>query len=508
MMKTIFTLMISDFTCSNSRALAYGSGRQKSKSQAAKLVCSILIVLTIGPFALAGQVRDRAWALAFLGLTKDATSVEIKSAFRSLAKDLHPDAGGNHNAFVELNDAFKLANNKTSSAQVEMRHETEDFFKYAVPAHRTFMLAFRDHPKRDLAYETMREWDLLIGNDLYRLFALTTLKSKKDLANQSIKSQSILEEVYLAHRAFVGEDLVTSLPANTGDESDTSLRKSVSDGLLEHEFYSFFTKNPTAMTSFFVEYLKVALPNHDFSIARKILESGWAVKNPSIYSYFEHSNIDSQTHEFIHAIEIWRLKLDPYVFENLEHFVRMARQELLTWDELFAALMSNGSRRPSVKNLNLMSEILSHVPDTPKRKAAFWYLMLDVPVTSEIPEFREMIRNATSKDISLVFPMGDAFTRIKRNRPLLYQALLNIERLEPGLLLKSIETLKAEIRSGKSDYGDGPSATRILKSFSQDSSKLLRELSLTGSVDKASDALPRRGEPASIRSCKALFHPN
>lgn len=41
-----------------------------------------------------------------LGVEPTATENEIRTAFRTKAKLLHPDAGGSESAFIELQEAF------------------------------------------------------------------------------------------------------------------------------------------------------------------------------------------------------------------------------------------------------------------------------------------------------------------------------------------------------------------------------------------------------------------
>ena len=42
-----------------------------------------------------------------LGVARDASEAEIKTAFREKARSVHPDVGGNDNAFVKLNQAYE-----------------------------------------------------------------------------------------------------------------------------------------------------------------------------------------------------------------------------------------------------------------------------------------------------------------------------------------------------------------------------------------------------------------
>jgi hypothetical protein len=48
-------------------------------------------------------------AFAVLSLRCDATSDQVKSAYRALAKKVHPDRGGSHSAMLSLNRAYTCA---------------------------------------------------------------------------------------------------------------------------------------------------------------------------------------------------------------------------------------------------------------------------------------------------------------------------------------------------------------------------------------------------------------
>jgi molecular chaperone DnaJ len=70
-----------------------------------------------------------------LGLKKGASASEIKKAFRTLAKELHPDKGGDENAFKEVNEAYEVLSD-TNPAKL---------------AKRCYALLPQPHPSRCLA---------------------------------------------------------------------------------------------------------------------------------------------------------------------------------------------------------------------------------------------------------------------------------------------------------------------------------------------------------------------
>lgn len=59
-----------------------------------------------------------------LGIKKGANASEIKKAYRTLAKELHPDKGGDENAFKEVNEAYEvLSDNDKKQKYDQFGHE-------------------------------------------------------------------------------------------------------------------------------------------------------------------------------------------------------------------------------------------------------------------------------------------------------------------------------------------------------------------------------------------------
>jgi len=54
-----------------------------------------------------------------LGLKKNATKSEIKSSYRSLVKQHHPDAGGEKERFLAIQNAWEILNNPTKKERYD-----------------------------------------------------------------------------------------------------------------------------------------------------------------------------------------------------------------------------------------------------------------------------------------------------------------------------------------------------------------------------------------------------
>lgn len=54
-----------------------------------------------------GYLNSRAYALVFLGVKEGYSPTELKSAYLKKAKIFHPDAGGTHEEFLKLQEAYE-----------------------------------------------------------------------------------------------------------------------------------------------------------------------------------------------------------------------------------------------------------------------------------------------------------------------------------------------------------------------------------------------------------------
>jgi len=62
-----------------------------------------------------------------LGLEKNATKIEIKSSYRSLVKLHHPDAGGEKERFLAIQNAWETLNDPIKKKQYDSSFSSSSF---------------------------------------------------------------------------------------------------------------------------------------------------------------------------------------------------------------------------------------------------------------------------------------------------------------------------------------------------------------------------------------------
>ena len=100
-----------------------------------------------------------------LGVRRDATDYEIKKAFINKSKVLHPDAGGGHEEFVELQNAYTILSDPQERAYYDQHGRTrnqkprvEELAKMLLNAIVTKVLRVGNH-NTDIVYLATRETD-------------------------------------------------------------------------------------------------------------------------------------------------------------------------------------------------------------------------------------------------------------------------------------------------------------------------------------------------------------
>lgn len=65
-----------------------------------------------------------------LGVSKDASDIEIKKAYKNLAKTHHPDKGGDKSKFQEINEAYETLSNSDKKHQYDNPMQHDNFFNF------------------------------------------------------------------------------------------------------------------------------------------------------------------------------------------------------------------------------------------------------------------------------------------------------------------------------------------------------------------------------------------
>jgi len=127
-----------------------------------------------------------------LGVDRKATREQIKSAFRKLAMECHPDRGGNVERFHEVNEAHKLLSNEESRRDYDLNGfaaiDPKSPFEIAL---KTLMDLFNQAIEQSI---DMMDVDIVLG--IERTIELT-VKTSHDLifkSEQRIKSLNRLKK--------------------------------------------------------------------------------------------------------------------------------------------------------------------------------------------------------------------------------------------------------------------------------------------------------------------------
>lgn len=60
-------------------------------------------------YEVMAELNGTSPALAMFGLSPNCSKADVKRAYKRLAPSKHPDTGGSHEAFIELNEAYEKA---------------------------------------------------------------------------------------------------------------------------------------------------------------------------------------------------------------------------------------------------------------------------------------------------------------------------------------------------------------------------------------------------------------
>ena len=102
-----------------------------------------------------------------LGVQRNATPEEIKKAYRKLAMQHHPDRGGDHNKFAEINSAYDVLSNSDKKTvydnpQPQFNYNAQDFRGGQNPFGDMFNQAFNNRQSR----QTPRNRDIVLAANI------------------------------------------------------------------------------------------------------------------------------------------------------------------------------------------------------------------------------------------------------------------------------------------------------------------------------------------------------
>lgn len=97
-----------------------------------------------------------------LGVDRNATTDEIKQAFRKLAREHHPDRGGDESKFKQLNEAYTVLSDPQTRAQYDFQgtrqHQFRSYSGGAGPFSHTFTFGDGFHNGNDMFEDMMRNF--------------------------------------------------------------------------------------------------------------------------------------------------------------------------------------------------------------------------------------------------------------------------------------------------------------------------------------------------------------
>ena len=103
-----------------------------------------------------------------LGLTKNATITEIKSAYRLLAKKYHPDTGGDNEKFLALQLAWETLNDPQKRAAYDKLLTNDE--SYAVSKNKNWSSELKNKKNNSTSKDQdIKDWIKKIYNPINRL---------------------------------------------------------------------------------------------------------------------------------------------------------------------------------------------------------------------------------------------------------------------------------------------------------------------------------------------------
>jgi len=196
-----------------------------------------------------------------LGVSKTATDAEIKSAYRRLAKQCHPDAGGDETKFADVNNAYNMIKDAASRQNFENQrfdlyanlmqmHWSNDPYsdfsekvKLIKPKGQFFCCLFGAETLSELRDSFSKAEMELFGVTSPRISPLPEIRDVGNLAakvglNNSVVDRDIIKVGYKSI-----EDLFSDLKKMGETNAILGRKKGLTTKKLIHEVEKFYFKN-------------------------------------------------------------------------------------------------------------------------------------------------------------------------------------------------------------------------------------------------------------------------
>lgn len=146
---------------------------------------------------------------SILGIDRTASQEEIKQAFRKLAREHHPDRGGDENKFKQLNEAYTILSDPDTRAQYDFQGNNNHHFRSYTgggPFHQTHTFSFGD------GFSNFHSHDMF--EDMMRNFGFNFQHSHQPAKNKDLNIRCRIS----LRDAYMGKNMSINYKLPSGDE--------------------------------------------------------------------------------------------------------------------------------------------------------------------------------------------------------------------------------------------------------------------------------------------------
>ena len=158
-----------------------------------------------------------------LGIDRTASQEDIKKAFRTLAREHHPDRGGDEAKFKQLNEAYTVLNDPQTRAQYDFQGNTQNQYRGFHPNNGGFQshtFSFGD------GFANVHQNDIF--EDVMRNFGFQFHQTQQPVRNKdlNIRCKISLKDSYLGKTLKINY----RLPSGENEELDVTVPPGIENG--------------------------------------------------------------------------------------------------------------------------------------------------------------------------------------------------------------------------------------------------------------------------------------